>query len=162
MTNFDRRPRGRNNSRRSSRRNYGARNTQVIKLNDSGRSFNSLRNKFNGNATKLFDKYKKLASEALSIGDKILAESYFQHADHFTRILNEREIQRKMSFKNKDLDETTDKNENRENKKPVKVASLSGFLEKLVKPSIAKENIFFSEYFVAPANRGSLTYLTLI
>ena len=32
------------------------------------------------------------------------------------RILNEKGIQRKMSFKNKDLEETTDTNENRENK----------------------------------------------
>ena len=52
----------------------------------------------------------------MSTGDKILSENYFQHADHFTRILNEKEIQRKMNFKNKDLDETTDTNEKRENK----------------------------------------------
>ena len=86
MTSFDKRPRGRNN-RRSGRRNYGSRSSQVIKLNDQGRTFNQQRVKFNGNATKLFDKYKKLASEALSTGDKILAESYFQHADHFARML---------------------------------------------------------------------------
>ena len=35
----------------------------------------------------MYDKYKKLALEALSIGDKVLAENYFQHADHFARIL---------------------------------------------------------------------------
>ena len=29
--------------------------------------------------------------EALSVGDKILSENYFQHADHFTRILNDQE-----------------------------------------------------------------------
>jgi hypothetical protein len=86
MTSFDRRPRGRNN-RRNGRRNYGSRSSQVIKLNDQGRAFNQQRVKFNGNATKLYEKYKKLASEALSIGEKILAESYFQHADHFARML---------------------------------------------------------------------------
>ena len=62
------------------------------------------------------DRYNNLAREALSTGDKILSENYFQHADHFTRILNEREVQRKMSFKNKDLEETTDTSENSENK----------------------------------------------
>ena len=62
------------------------------------------------------DRYNNLAREALSTGDKILSENYFQHADHFTRILNEKGIQRKMSFKNKDLEETTEVNENRENK----------------------------------------------
>jgi len=70
----------------------------------------------NHNAPKLIEKYNNLAREALSTGDKILSENYFQHADHFTRILNEKGIQRKMSFKNKDLEETTDKNVNRENK----------------------------------------------
>ena len=40
----------------------------------------------NQNAPKLVEKYVNLASEALSIGDKILSENYFQHADHFIRI----------------------------------------------------------------------------
>ena len=43
------------------------------------------------NAEKLIEKYSKLAKEALSTGDKILSENYFQHADHFSRILSERE-----------------------------------------------------------------------
>ena len=86
MTSFDKRPRGRNN-RRNGRRNYGSRSSRVIKLNDQGRAFNQQRVKFNGNASKLYEKYKKLAAEALSTGDKILAESYLQHADHFARML---------------------------------------------------------------------------
>ena len=48
----------------------------------------------NHNAPKLIEKYNNLAREALSSGDKILSENYFQHADHFMRILNEREIQK--------------------------------------------------------------------
>jgi len=87
MTNFDRRPRGRNNNRRNGRRSNGHRGSQVIKLNDQGRSFNQQRVKFNGNASKLFEKYTKLATEALATGDKILAEHYYQHADHFARML---------------------------------------------------------------------------
>ena len=47
--------------------------------------------KNNHNASKLVDKYNDLAREALSKGDKILSENYFQHADHFSRILSERE-----------------------------------------------------------------------
>ena len=46
----------------------------------------------------LIEKYKDLAREALSNGDKILSENYLQHADHFTRILNERESYRKEKF----------------------------------------------------------------
>ena len=44
---------------------------------------------------KLIEKYNDLAREALSNGDKILSENYLQHADHFTRILHERESYRK-------------------------------------------------------------------
>ena len=54
----------------------------------------------NHNASKLIEKYNNLAREALSSGDKILSENYFQHADHFTRILNDQEINRKSKFLN--------------------------------------------------------------
>ena len=40
----------------------------------------------NNNAPKLIEKYSNLAREALSNGDKILSENYYQHADHFLRI----------------------------------------------------------------------------
>jgi hypothetical protein len=52
----------------------------------------------NHNAPKLIEKYNNLAREALSSGDKILSENYFQHADHFTRILNEQEAFKKSRF----------------------------------------------------------------
>ena len=45
----------------------------------------------NHNAVKLIEKYNDLAREALANEDKILSENYFQHADHFTRVLNEQE-----------------------------------------------------------------------
>ena len=45
----------------------------------------------NYNASRLVEKYNDLAREALTNGDKILSESYFQHADHFKRILKEQE-----------------------------------------------------------------------
>ncbi len=50
----------------------------------------------NHNAPKLIEKYNNLAREALSVGDKIMSENYFQHADHFTRILNEKENFKKL------------------------------------------------------------------
>ena len=52
----------------------------------------------NHNAPKLIEKYNELAREALSNGDKILSENYLQHADHFTRILKEKENYRKEKF----------------------------------------------------------------
>ena len=55
----------------------------------------------NHNAPKLIEKYNNLAREALSIGDKIMSENYFQHADHFSRILSEQESIRKLRFSEK-------------------------------------------------------------
>ena len=52
----------------------------------------------NHNASKLIEKYSNLAREALSGGDKILSENYFQHADHFTRILNEQDLQKRNNL----------------------------------------------------------------
>ena len=43
----------------------------------------------NINASKLIEKYTELAKEALSNGDKILSENYYQHADHYLRRFNE-------------------------------------------------------------------------
>jgi len=52
----------------------------------------------NHNAPKLIEKYNDLAREASSNGDKILSENYLQHADHFTRVLNEQENLKKIRF----------------------------------------------------------------
>ena len=62
----------------------------------------------NHNAPKLIEKYNDLAREALSNGDKILSENYLQHADHFTRILNERESFKKEKFLESKSDNTLD------------------------------------------------------
>ena len=59
----------------------------------------------NHNAPKLIEKYNDLAREALSNGDKILSENYLQHADHFTRVINERE-----SFRRDKVIESTSEN----------------------------------------------------
>ena len=61
----------------------------------------------NHNASKLIEKYNDLAREALANGDKILSENYFQHADHFTRIIEEQE--RKKSIKNLEENNNSEK-----------------------------------------------------
>ena len=75
----------------------------------------------NHNASKLIDKYNNLAREALSSGDKILSENYFQHADHFTRVLSEQESLKKARFsaeasenKNTNVENNTDENNKKE------------------------------------------------
>ena len=90
----------------NSRRNNFRRNERNFKTNGERNKFNSSYSngenfqrktpgRNNHNAAKLIEKYNNLAREALSSGDKILSENYYQHADHFTRILNERESYKK-------------------------------------------------------------------
>ena len=97
--------------RNNTRRNNFRRNERNFKINVDRNKYNNnfsnndnfqrkISGRNNHNASKLIEKYNNLAREALSTGDKILSENYFQHADHFTRVLSEREIQKKM-FDNK-------------------------------------------------------------
>ena len=98
----------RNNNNNNRRSNF-RRNTRNFKSSSDspkfGSSFSNNDNfkrkapgRNNHNAPKLIEKYNELAREALSNGDKILSENYLQHADHFTRILNERETFRREKF----------------------------------------------------------------
>ena len=72
----------------------------------------------NQNASKLIEKYSSLAQEALSNGDKILSENYFQHADHFARILGDRQVIKNANDENK-IKETNGK------KEPIKEKTLN-------------------------------------
>ena len=99
----------RNNNNNNNRRSVFRRNTRNFKSNGDntkfGSSFSNNENfkrkapgRNNHNAPKLIEKYNDLAREALSNGDKILSENYLQHADHFTRVLNEKESFRRDKF----------------------------------------------------------------
>ena len=95
--------RNNNNGRNNFRRNDRNFKSNVIDKNKFGSNFSNNDNfhrKMPGrnshNAAKLHDKYSNLAREALSTGDKILSENYFQHADHFKRIINEQENIKKI------------------------------------------------------------------
>jgi hypothetical protein len=48
-------------------------------------------------AEKLFQKYNDLAKEALASGDKTASENYFQHADHFSRIIEDKKKYRSQN-----------------------------------------------------------------
>lgn len=41
-----------------------------------------------GTAQQLFEKYLQLGRDATGVGDRVMAESYFQHAEHYFRVLN--------------------------------------------------------------------------
>jgi len=90
----------------------------------------------NHNASKLIEKYNDLAREASSNGDKILSENYFQHADHFTRILNEQESQRRARFSESKLDEKMPEDEELSSKVDVEFEKINNVSE--IKPSSKK------------------------
>tara|TARA_Y100000768_G_scaffold187150_1_gene140217 strand:+ start:200 stop:640 length:441 start_codon:yes stop_codon:yes gene_type:complete len=97
------------NNNNNNRRNNFRRNDRNFKSNSDrpkfGSNFSNNENfkrkapgRNNHNAPKLIEKYNDLAREASSNGDKILSENYLQHADHFTRVLNEKESVRRERF----------------------------------------------------------------
>ena len=103
------------NNNNSIRRNNFRRNDRNFKTNGDRPKFGSnysnsenfkrkVPGRNNHNASKLIEKYSDLAREASSSGDKILSENYLQHADHFTRVMNEQEASKKERFsENKNL-----------------------------------------------------------
>ena len=118
MVTFRNNNNGRRNSFRRNDRNYksnGDRNKFNNNFSNSDNFQRKVPGRNNHNAPKLIEKYNNLAREALSSGDKILSENYFQHADHFTRILNEKEIQKKF-FNNKSSPDLNNSADNLENK----------------------------------------------
>ena len=86
-----RRFRPRNNKYRSRRPNNGVKSNIVHQVNmgRNGISRNHINNKNPHNLERIIEKYKNLAKDALSAGDKILHENYLQHSDHFSRILSD-------------------------------------------------------------------------
>ena len=81
---------------RSNGRNHHTRENEGDKMRLRTNSFSNGRTrsnfKTNQSAEKLVDKYNVLAKEALSSGDRILSENYFQHADHFRRIVDQKNL----------------------------------------------------------------------
>ena len=112
----------RNNFRRNDRgyKSGGDRNKFTSNFSNNENFQRKIPSRNNHNASKLIEKYNNLARESLSSGDKILSENYFQHADHFTRILNEQEIYRRSKFsensKEINKDDKTDNIEKKEDK----------------------------------------------
>ena len=78
-----------NGSKSINQKENGHRIVGEFSNNSNFRHRNQWKN--NQNASKLIEKYTNLAREALSTGDKILSENYFQHADHFSRIFEEQQ-----------------------------------------------------------------------
>tara|TARA_B100000965_G_scaffold399151_1_gene418488 strand:+ start:967 stop:1371 length:405 start_codon:yes stop_codon:yes gene_type:complete len=111
-----------NNFRRNRYKNHSDRNNH---RNENGKIINDLQNgsnfirknagRNNHNAPKLIEKYSSLAREALSNGDKILSENYFQHAEHFIRVLEEKDINFNKEQISKEISTTKENKEKNQN-----------------------------------------------
>ena len=116
MVTFRNNNNGRRNNFRRNDRNFksnGERPKYVSNYSNNENFQRKIPGRNNHNASKLIEKYNNLAREALSVNDKILSENYFQHADHFTRILNDQEnIKKQKLAENKSENiETSDNKE---------------------------------------------------
>jgi len=103
--NNNRRPPFRSNNN-NNRRPPFRRSEEGSKFSNNNSFKRSVPGRNNHNAPKLIEKYNEMAREALANEDRVLSENYFQHADHFTRIMNEQESFRKAKYnENKELNE---------------------------------------------------------
>ena len=139
-----------NNNSNNNRRSNFRRNSRNFKTNSEtskfGSNFSNNDNfkrkapgRNNHNAPKLIEKYNDLAREALSNGDKILSENYLQHADHFTRILNERESYRRDKFSENRIENNSDAIQ--ENIESINQNSDKDLAEKSSKETNIQENL---------------------
>ena len=118
----------RNRFKSNSDRNFRKRNGSGSKINGEFSHSLDFRRKNPGrnnqNASKLIEKYNDLAREALSNGDKILSENYFQHADHFIRIQTEKEKNRIVqSDANKTINEENNKIDDQASKEKTVISN---------------------------------------
>ena len=95
----------------ASRRNRGRNNN--IRRNGSGINQvfdgNGSENRVKGNALQVHEKYQALARDAKSSGDRIKAENYLQHAEHFHRVHQSKNT---FNSENGSLKENDDKQKN--------------------------------------------------
>ena len=126
---FQRKPRG--FRRRSNGRGRSSHENGYMQARPRTNSFSNsqTRNNFRPtqSAERLLEKYNTLAKEAMSSGEKTLAENYLQHADHFMRIIE-------------------DKNKNRDqNKVDIIDKTVSGDKPSLENNNIKQEDVIKSK-----------------
>ena len=129
-----------NNFRRNRYKNYSDRNNH---RSENGKIMNDLQNgsnfirknagRNNHNAPKLIEKYSNLAREALTSGDKILSENYFQHAEHFIRVLEAKDAQINKEQIPKEIVKVNEKKDQNQN-------NANGIDSESLKPTTSTEN----------------------
>ena len=119
--------RPRRNKFRSNDRGFRRNDSQDLRIHGINSASKNFQRTFFGRnglkAEKLLEKYNGLAKEALLNGDKILSESYYQHADHFLRVIenrnsiqnNSKSLLDDSSIEENSVDKIISKTEDKEN-----------------------------------------------
>mgnify|MGYP003340329366 CR=1 FL=1 len=118
---FQRKP-SRFRRRPNNGRNYRPHGTSMSANRTGSNAFSNgqPRNNFRSTLSpeKSFEKYSLLAKEAMSSGDKTLGENYLQHADHYMRVIEDRNKSRNQNKvqneDNKNLTNSDPTNQNKE------------------------------------------------
>jgi Domain of unknown function (DUF4167) len=83
----NRRMRGRNNNNNNSNNNSNNNNRKGPNPLTRNYESNGPDVKIRGSAQQIAEKYSTLARDAMSAGDRVVAENYLQHAEHYNRII---------------------------------------------------------------------------
>jgi len=109
----NRRPRPRGNPNNGNKPRSGGRHSY-----DS----NGPGGKVRGTAQQVLDKYQALGRDAMTAGDRIAAESFFQFAEHYYRIVNVDGVNSAAGQSNQTQTQTQERRDRQEPEQPVAVA----------------------------------------
>ncbi|MBZ7922978.1 DUF4167 domain-containing protein [Ensifer adhaerens] len=100
----NKRGRGRNNNNNNSNNNGNNNNHNRKGSNPLTRTYDSSGPdvKIRGTAQHIAEKYSALARDAQSSGDRVIAENYLQHAEHYNRIIAAAQAQMQDRFQRED------------------------------------------------------------
>ena len=110
----NKRGRGRNNNNSNNNNNNNNNNGNMRKgSNPLTRTYDSsgLDVKIRGTAQHIAEKYAQLARDAQSSGDRVMAENYLQHAEHYNRIIASAQAQMQERYQRDDRNDYADRDE---------------------------------------------------
>jgi hypothetical protein len=111
----NKRGRGRNNNNNNNNNNNGNNNNNNRKgSNPLTRSYDSSGPdvKIRGTAQHIAEKYAQLARDSQSSGDRVMAENYLQHAEHYNRIIASAQAQMQERFQREERQDYNDRDNN--------------------------------------------------
>ena len=107
----NKRGRGRNNNNNNNNNNSNNHNNHRKGGNPLTRTYDSSGPdvKIRGTAQHIAEKYSALARDAQSAGDRVMAENYLQHAEHYNRIIAAAQAQMQERFPRDDRADNADR-----------------------------------------------------